>query len=205
VDRSPRRLDGDPLLPPAAQLVRPMTRTLGEGDEIEEFLSPSLRAIGVFWRRGALAARCISSAVSVGDEVKNWKTKPACRNRYWTGPPSLKSSQRSCRSPIRPRSGGRFPKDIQERRLTAPRSLESRRVSPSAMRKSRPAMRLLPLSPFDRLYQVLSRISGTFYHTRSLRTASRCPFARSQGNRTDVTSIRDRRGSEEQEATSPGR
>src|SRR2546423_12477915 len=34
--------DGDPLLFAAAQLVRPMTRPLGEADEIEEFLRPSL-------------------------------------------------------------------------------------------------------------------------------------------------------------------
>src|SRR5947208_1457484 len=40
--------DSDPLLLAAAQLVRPMTRTLGEADEIEEFLRPSLPGRAVF-------------------------------------------------------------------------------------------------------------------------------------------------------------
>src|SRR5256714_5869316 len=40
--------DGDPLLLAAAQLVRPMTRALGEADEIEEFFRPSLPCRGVF-------------------------------------------------------------------------------------------------------------------------------------------------------------
>src|SRR6267143_1921190 len=40
--------DGDPLLLAAAQLVRAMTRTLGEADEIEEFLRPSLPGRAIF-------------------------------------------------------------------------------------------------------------------------------------------------------------
>src|SRR2546422_9238571 len=40
--------NGDPLLLAAAQLVRPMARTVGEADEIKEFLGPSLPGRAVF-------------------------------------------------------------------------------------------------------------------------------------------------------------
>jgi len=65
----------DPLCSPRLSSSAPMTRTLGEADEIEEFLRPSLPGRAVFGSE-AIGSSMFSSAVSVGTRLKNWKTKP---------------------------------------------------------------------------------------------------------------------------------
>src|SRR5205823_5375956 len=130
--------DGDPLLLTAAHLVRPMARTVGEADEVEEFLRPSLPGRAVFGAR-RIGSSMFSSAESVGTRLKNWKTKPAWRNRYRTSSPSLMSTRLEPFTSIRPAVGRSIPprmfKNVVLPHPEGPRIATS---SPSWMCRSRP-------------------------------------------------------------------
>src|SRR3989441_5535379 len=182
--------DGDPLLLAAAQLVRPMTRPLGEADEIEEFLRPSLPCRGVF-----------------GGEA-HWQLDVLLGGERWDEVEELENEARLSQSIADELSvaqvdqGGAVhldstrgraadsPKDIQERRLAAPRRPSNRddfAVADAQVEAAQGNYFRFPRSiDFD---QVLSHDFWHVYPPRSLRTRPMSMCATRKETRTDVTSI----------------
>src|SRR6266540_6605783 len=121
-----RDRNGDPLLLTAAQLVRPMARTLGEADEIKEFLRPSLPGRAVLGGEAhrqldvLLGGQCRDEVEELEDEARLSQSIP---NEFSVGEVDevgsvhLDSTRGRAVDPAQ---------DIQEGRLAAPRRPSNR-------------------------------------------------------------------------------
>src|SRR5467141_3575055 len=182
--------DGDPLLLAAAQLVRPMTRTLGEADEIEEFLRPSLPGRAIFGGE-AHGQLDVFLGGERRDEVKELEDEARVSQSILDEPSLAQIDQ--VRAVHLDSTRGRAvdsPKDIQERRLAAPRRPSNRdefAVGDAQIQAAQCDYFRFPRS-ID-FHQVLSQDFWHVYPPRSLRTRPLPICATRRETRTDVTSI----------------
>src|SRR5438093_13573279 len=182
--------DGDPLLLAAAHLVRPMARTVGEADEVEEFLRPSLPGRAVF---GGEAHRQLD--VFLGgerrDEVEELEDEARLAQSI-SDELSVAHVDQVGAVHLDPTRGRAVDsaKDIQERRLAASRRPSNRDefavVDVQAEAAQGDDFRFPRSIHFD---QVLGQDLWHVYPPRSLRTRPMSIRATRRETRKDVTSI----------------
>src|SRR6266566_4810686 len=182
--------DGDPLLLAAAQLVRPMARTLGEADEIKEFLRPSLPGRAVF---GGEAHRQLDVLLSGQrrDEVEELEDEArlsqSIPNEFSVAEVDEVGSVHL--DPTRGRAVDPA-QDIQEGRLAAPRRPSNRNefavIDVHVEAAQRDYFRFPRSIDFD---QILRQDSWHVYPPRNLRTRPMSVRTTRSDTRKDVMSI----------------